>query len=190
MDHAGYVLAGGRSSRMGRDKALLPFESGTLLEHMAQVVRQAAGNVTLVGPTERYAHLGIRIIEDHWPGCGPLAGIHAALLDSMAEWALIVACDLPFLRPDLLSWMLTLTSSRDEDVLLATLDGVRPEPLCGLYRKRAAEVVGMALEAGNFKVTNALAPLRVTMLPVADTRQLVNVNTPAEWQEVAPRGND
>jgi molybdopterin-guanine dinucleotide biosynthesis protein A len=174
---------------MGSDKALLPFREGTLLEHMARIVRQAAGNVTVVGPASRYGHLGLRIVEDRMPGCGPLAGIHAALLDSPAEWTLIVACDLPNLRADLLSWILDHTVDCDADVLWTTLDGERPEPLCGAYRRTAAAVVAQALDSGNLKITKAFAPLRRQMLRVSDALQLANVNTPEQWREVPARGD-
>lgn len=190
MHHAGYVLAGGRSSRMGSDKALLPFRGGSLLEHLAQVVLQAAGSVTVVGPAERYGHLGLRIVEDRRQGCGPLAGIHAALLDSPAEWTLVVACDLPYLRPDLLSWILAKTAATEADVLLATVDGEHPEPLCGVYRKSAKAVVTAALDAGNLKITKALAPLQVELVRISEASQLANINTPDQWQEVAADGNN
>jgi molybdopterin-guanine dinucleotide biosynthesis protein A len=174
---------------MGSDKALLPFRGTTLLEHMARLVREAAGNVAVVGPASRYGHLGLRIVEDRKPGCGPLAGIHAALLDSPAEWTLVVACDLPNLRADLLSWILAHTANCDADVLWTTLDGERPEPLCGAYRQSAGAVAAAALESGNLKITNAFAPLRIEMLHVTDAHQLANVNTPEQWREVPARGD-
>ena len=65
---AGFVLVGGASSRMGSDKASLPFRGGALVEHVAAAVAEAAGNVTLVGPPERYRDLGLRIIPDRYPG--------------------------------------------------------------------------------------------------------------------------
>ncbi|MCS7023454.1 MAG: molybdenum cofactor guanylyltransferase [Bryobacteraceae bacterium] len=191
VQHSGYVLAGGKSSRMGRDKALLPFRGTTLVQHVAQVVARAVGNVTLVGPAERYAHLGLRVIEDQWPGFGPLAGIHRALLDCPADWAVIVACDLPYLSPDLLSWMLKFTATEVEtDVFLATLDGVRPEPLCGVYRKTIVTTAGAALLAGRRKVVDMLSGLRIQMVPVSDARLLTNINTPSEWREVVLRSDD
>jgi molybdopterin-guanine dinucleotide biosynthesis protein A len=90
---AGFVLVGGNSSRMGRDKARLPFHGTTLVEHVASTVADAAGSVTLVGAPERYASLGFPMLVDSRTGAGPLAGIHTALASSPAAWNLIVACD-------------------------------------------------------------------------------------------------
>src|SRR5205807_1738795 len=95
MTHAGFVLAGGRSSRMGRDKALLPYKSGTLMEHVAEQVLRAAGNVALIGNPSSYEHLGYPVYADRMPNNGPLGGIYTALSVSKADWNLIVACDLP-----------------------------------------------------------------------------------------------
>src|SRR6476619_4706690 len=92
---ASFVLAGGRSSRMGTNKALLPYRAGTLVERIAAEVQAAAGSVTVVGPPEIYAPLGLTAIPDLRPGLGPLGGIVTALTATAASLSLIVACDLP-----------------------------------------------------------------------------------------------
>src|ERR1700761_7300390 len=79
---AGFVLVGGRSSRMGRDKALLPSGSGTLVKEIADSVAAVSGNVALIGRPESYRSLGYDCLEDICPGLGPLSGIHTALHSS------------------------------------------------------------------------------------------------------------
>src|SRR5437762_8761701 len=79
MKAAGFVLVGGHSSRMGRDKALLPLDSGLLIEKLAAMVAAVVGTVALIGEPERYKHLGLECLPDLRPGMGPLAGIEAAL---------------------------------------------------------------------------------------------------------------
>ena len=106
MQRSGFVLAGGGSSRMGRDKALLPYRGITLLEHLARTVQEAAGAVALVGDPVRYSSLGYPVYRDKFPGCGPLGGIYTALAVSSTDWNLIVACDMPGISVDVLRILL------------------------------------------------------------------------------------
>jgi molybdopterin-guanine dinucleotide biosynthesis protein A len=82
---AGFVLAGGRSSRMGRDKALLTIDGEALLTRVARQVAAVAGSVTVIGPPERYSHLSLEVVPDRTPGAGPLGGIDTALGLGRAE---------------------------------------------------------------------------------------------------------
>ncbi|MGH9571251.1 MAG: molybdenum cofactor guanylyltransferase, partial [Candidatus Angelobacter sp.] len=103
-DLTGFVLAGGRSTRMGTDKAALPLNGRTLLEHALQIVGQVAGRVLILGSKQLYGKYGAAI-EDLYPGCGPLGGIHAALLNSQTRLNLVIAVDTPFLSAELLRYM-------------------------------------------------------------------------------------
>ena len=166
---------------MGRDKALLPFRGRALVDHVAAVARAVTGNVTLVGPVDRYSYLGYPIIEDIYPGCGPLSGIHAALSASAVEWNLIVACDMPEVNVEFLgSLMERARAGRADDVLPTGPAGV-PEPLCAVYRRRAADVIALALEKGVRKVTDGLAGLEVDLWQVPHSSYFFNLNNPREW---------
>ncbi|MBL8173850.1 MAG: molybdenum cofactor guanylyltransferase [Bryobacterales bacterium] len=176
MHRAGYVLVGGRSSRMGRDKALLPFRGRTLAECVARNVATAAGSVRLVGDPSKYGFLGFPVIEDRVPGCGPLSGIEAALADSTAEQTLIVACDMPSLNPRFLDWILSEAEKSTADVTW-----VENEPLCAVYRKSARAAAAAALAAGRYKVSLAFASLNVKCLTATDNSPLANANTPEDW---------
>src|SRR5258708_24214760 len=94
---AGYILAGGMSSRLGRDKALVELAGRPLLLHMQGLLSSVASRVTVVAPL-RYSALGVRMIPDEWPGYGPLGGIatalrHTGLEVSECEWNLVLGCD-------------------------------------------------------------------------------------------------
>src|SRR5215472_17903262 len=101
-----FILAGGRSSRMGRDKALLPFNDATLLEFMLEKARALTSRVFIVGGRELYSGYG-EVIEDIIPGCGPLGGIHAALASSESNDNLILSVDIPFVTTSFLGWLLS-----------------------------------------------------------------------------------
>src|SRR5450631_3635940 len=88
----GFALTGGRSSRMGQDKALMPVNGRALVEIVAGNVLHGLDSVTLVGSRAKYGALGLPVIEDIHPGLGPLSGIHAALKHSRKPLCLVVGC--------------------------------------------------------------------------------------------------
>ncbi len=178
---AGFVLTGGNSTRMGRDKALLPYRGATLIQHIAAQVRLAAGSVVLVGPPERYEHLGMPVIGDRLPGLGPLSGIQAALASSEARWNLIVACDMPALDAGFLASLLDAAERSNAPCLLPVSDSGLPEPLCAVYRNDCLETIGRALAAGVRKVTDALAGLPPVLYRTGDPARFQNANTPEDW---------
>jgi len=175
MEHMGFVLAGGRSTRMGRDKALLPLAGKTLLEHVAGVVREAVDNVTVIGPPERYRHLGLRVIPDLIPDCGPLGGLLTALTASTGERVLLVACDMPELTSALLEELMAV----DGDAVVCETDG-RLHPLCAVYHRRLFAKVEAAVHQGSLKMHDFLSTIQVRRWPVSDVRLLANLNTPED----------
>jgi molybdopterin-guanine dinucleotide biosynthesis protein A len=181
VSHAGYVLVGGRSSRMGRDKALLPFQGGALCQSVAWAVAEAAGNATFIGDPGRYGGLGYPVVPDLYPGEGPLGGILTALRHSTADWNLIAACDMPRLDAELLRGLLRTALDSEADALLPLGAEGRPEPLCAFYRRRCLKPFEDAFAAGVRKVTAALETVRTVRVPVAEVSLFQNVNTPEEW---------
>jgi molybdopterin-guanine dinucleotide biosynthesis protein A len=165
---------------MGRDKALLEVDGEPLVAQVAREVSAAAGSVAVIGAPERYRHLGLEVVPDRIPGAGPLGGIDTALSLGRAEWNLIVACDLPLARADLLrSLVEQARKSRDVCVIPYT---DRPEPLCAVYSLRVASAIRKAVDAGVRKVLQALDGLEVEWRPTPDCRQLMNVNTVQDWE--------
>jgi molybdenum cofactor guanylyltransferase len=176
----GFVLTGGRSSRMGRDKALLPVDRSTLVEQVAARVRAAAGSVTLIGAPERYTGLGLPVAADLIEGCGPLGGVYTALKISSAAWNLIVACDMPAVSMGFLAQLLEGAQEADADCFAPkTASGLHP--LCAVYHCRALAAVEYAINHKSFKMHDLLDSLRTVSWPVADASLLENVNTPIEW---------
>ena len=178
---SGFVLAGGKSSRMGRDKALLPFRGRTLVEAVAEAVAEAAGRVTLIGDPKRYAGLNLPVVADRYPGCGPLAGIHCALALDQADWNLVVACDMPELTPSFLRSLLEAAEAARADCLIPKGPAGLPEPLCGVYHRRSLPVIQAALERGVRKITAGLQGLRTASPDFLETGCFRNLNTSAEW---------
>jgi len=176
----GFVLAGGRSSRMGRDKALLPLDGSTLLEQIAARVRAAAGSVTLIGPPERYSGLGLPVAADLIEDCGPIGGVYTALKISPAPWNLVVACDMPAVTTAFLAALLEAARDADAECFVPET-GSGLHPLCAVYHRRALVALQYAIDHKSFKMHDLLRSLRTVAWPVADAWLLENVNTPVEW---------
>ena len=165
---AGYVLVGGRSSRFGSDKALAPWQGRPLARWVAEQVQAAAGPVTLVGDPERYQELGLPVIADRVEGFGPLAGLAAALEHSSAEWNLVVACDMPYLTPEFLRFLLRAAEACETDIVLPLDREGRAEPLCAVYAGRRRAAISDAVRHGVHKMTDAFAFLRVRPMPFSE----------------------
>lgn len=172
MEHAesaaGYILVGGKSSRLGRDKALAEIEGQPLALRLAGVLRAAAGSVTLVGSPEKYGHLGLRIIPDTRENFGPLAGLQAALEDSSSGWNLVLACDMPHVTGDFLRFLSRKAQDSKADILLPVDVSGRPEPLCAAYSLRCRDAIRRAVEQEIHKMTRAFEGLTVQHLQPAD----------------------
>ena len=159
-----FILAGGQSSRMGRDKALLEIGGKTLIERSASLCAPLVASVTLVGDPQRYAQFGLPALADRWPGAGPLGAIATALAGAHQAWCLVLACDMPNATSAWLEWLLTRAVKSPADCILAETDrGV--EPLCAVYRAACAPTFATALDSGIRKVTDALALLNTEIIP-------------------------
>jgi len=194
---AGFILAGGASSRMGRDKGLLDFGGVPLILHTVRLLEPLVAEVIIVGSPSRYAKLGLRAIEDDArPQCGgdrprrgPLAGIATALAATRSRWNLIIACDLPYLTAEWLDWLLSRAlRSRGEAVIPRTERGI--EPLAAVYRHECGATVAAALARGVRKVSDAIKALRVDLVYPREWRSidssgmiLRNMNAPGDYEE-------
>ena len=168
---------------MGRDKALLPFRGGALAEFVARMVAEAAGSAVLVGDPGLYEALPYPVIADRYPGEGPLGGILTALRGTSADWNLVVACDMPGLSAGFLARILDEAERSGADALMPVGPSGRPEPLCAVYHRRALNGLESAFQAGQRKVTAALAGIHCERLPVGEVAVFQNVNTPEDWAD-------
>lgn len=192
---AGYVMAGGASTRFGEDKALVQFDGRTMLERTVELLRRAASEVRVVAVAGKYSVSGSGIVADRWPGEGPLGGIVTALLDaaegtSRAPWALIVSCDMPFLTEEWLRFLVERASESEADVLIPnSASGL--EPLCACWRVGSAPQLEKEFLAGTRKITQALQAMKREVLDEQDWKRFDtagrlfwNMNTTADYAEI------
>jgi molybdopterin-guanine dinucleotide biosynthesis protein A len=179
----GFVLAGGRSSRMGTDKALLWIGGTTLLERVAEQVRAAAGAVTIIADPTRYAQFGYPAIADIRSGCGPLGGIVTALENTVHEWNLVVACDLPNVDSGFLRELLGAAERQPRACdCVVPMSARGPEPLCAAYHRNALAALRDALNRNLFKMQHVLRLLTPAFIAPADPHMFENINTPQDWE--------
>jgi molybdenum cofactor guanylyltransferase len=172
-----YLLCGGASRRMGRDKAELTHpEGGTLLLRAVQLLESTIGQpVLLSGDGCRYPEYGFREIPDTCADCGPLAGILAALEDAAPSPALILAVDMPLVSHDDLS---ALIEARGPEVTIAT-DGERRHPTLSIWDPSTRPVLREALRTGELSLMATLKKLDVKELELP-AKHLVNWNKPEQ----------
>jgi molybdenum cofactor guanylyltransferase len=191
----GFVLAGGRSTRFGQDKALVEIDGKPMVSRMCQLIFDAVTrDVCVVGAASKYGKYAPKCIEDRWPGEGPLGGIVTALFHTAENlpgyaWNLIVSCDMPFLTEEMLGYCVDRAKKSDAEVVLPrSAQGL--EPLCACWRTSAAAKVQHAFEQGVRKVTDAVKHFRVEVLDEADWKRFDsdgrlfwNMNTLADYDE-------
>jgi len=185
---SGFVLAGGKSSRMGRDKAFMQLGEHTLLTHALGLVRAATGSAQIVGSAEKFAAFG-PVIEDIYPGQGPLAGIHAALAETRTDLNLIVAVDMPFLEPRWLVYQVAEAGASTAIVVVPRAGGAL-QPLCAVYRRQFAEVAERSLRRGENKIDRLFAKVPTRVIEQQElgrngftAEMFHNINTAKDWQE-------
>ncbi len=181
---AGWVLVGGRSSRMGVDKATADSDGRALALRVADRIAGACGQVSLVGDPLIYSQLGLPVVADSFPGQGPLAGIEAALAASTSDNNLIVACDMPSISENLPAEL--FLAAEKADCVVPRHEGGRLEPLCAVYHRHCHPVVLRAIQTGVRKVTDILPLLEangfaVRYVRVSDPTSFENLNTPEDW---------
>ncbi len=197
------VLAGGQSSRMGRDKARIPVQGVPLLRQVCDVALTCTCEVYVVTPwPERYQDIlpaACHVIpEVPLPGetkpHGPLVGFAQGLAQVETDWVLLLACDLPQLQANVLqSWVTQLDKTADDAMPEAVREATiallprHPkgwEPLCGFYRRQCLPMLTQFIDEGGRSFQRWLGQHLVQELPLSNTQLLFNCNTPADLERI------
>lgn len=180
---------------MGSDKAFVVFDGETLLTRALQLARSVTSNVRIVGDRAKFSGLA-PTVEDLFPGCGPLGGIHAALRSSSTDLNLIVAVDMPFATPRLLRYLVERARKSAATVTVPHC-GDRNQPLCAVYRRTFAEAAELALKNGRCKIDALFADGFTQFIREDELKgkgfsaeMFRNLNTPKQLAEARTRGND
>jgi len=187
-DVEGFILVGGASRRMGRDKALLDFAGQPLFERIAHELSVVASAVSLVGA--RQTHSSFQNVPDVYQQWGALGGIHAALMAAKTDWAAVVACDLPFVTSALFERLVTFVNNTTDAVVPIQADG-RPQPVCALYRVAPClPEIEKLVSTGEHTPRALLATVRTRCVEFSEIRDLqgaehffFNLNRPGDLEK-------
>jgi len=172
---------------MGQPKALLPYRGTTLVEHIAKTVSEAVSpvapdSVILIGDPERLGHLGLQVIPDELPGCGPAGGVYTALKMTKTDWNVLVACDMPSITAPMLRELLRRAETAERNCVAALGPYGQPEPLCAVYHRRCLPALARSIRDKQLRMRDFVKEIGAVWVPV-DIATLANFNTPAEWAE-------
>ncbi|MFQ5835891.1 MAG: molybdenum cofactor guanylyltransferase, partial [bacterium] len=158
----GIILAGGENIRIGLNKALLKINGGTIIEHIIKVINPIFSQILIVTNSPKdFEFLRVKVVKDPTQGRSPLAGIYSGLIYSKNYHNFFFACDMPFINPDLIKFM--IEESGDYEVIIP--QGNRGfEPLHAIYSKSCLKAIRVQLESNNFKITDFFSKVRVKFI--------------------------
>lgn len=180
------ILAGGKSSRMGTDKALLEINGKKFIRRIAEELDFFEEKLIARGKNRATPIDGWNVIPDIYPECGPVGGLHAALTACESDALFCVSCDMPLIRRELVEELCEQITEAFDAVIVRDESG-RAHPICGVYRKSAVPVFEQQILTGNYRVMRALEHLRIRYVTVAlenGGEQLRNINTPEDYREL------
>lgn len=178
----GIMLAGGRSCRMGRDKGLCQLGGKPMVSYGLELLRQVCGHVLVSANDPEYERFGYPVVRDDVKGIGPIGGLSSSLAVSKTDHNIVISCDMPMLRMELLE--LLIRESPGYDAVVPLFQGY-PEPLAAYYRRSARMVFRRSLESGSFKLQDALSRMRTNLVdmsryPMMSGDMFLNLNTPGD----------
>ncbi|BDS09884.1 molybdenum cofactor guanylyltransferase [Aureispira anguillae] len=177
------ILAGGKSQRMGEDKAFLMFQQQTFIEHIIHAVQPLVTEVVIIGAVHKYKQLGLTVYKDKIADQGPVGGIHTALSIVKTPYLLVLSCDIPLVSTQLLQYL--IENSLPCDVNVMTIRD-KHQPLTALYKRTCLSVFEHALEQQQLKLQALFEQMEVHKIPcpLPLISCLENINTPKDFQRI------
>lgn len=185
------ILAGGKSSRMGTNKALLPIEGKANIQLIKEQLTPYFSQIMIAtNDFEAYAFLGLPMIKDEYEGLGPMAGIHAGLKNSKTETNFFVACDMPFASGELVKHLVDL--SEEYEAVVPRING-KLHPLFSVFKKTILPKIEQCLLGENLRMSDLLSTLEVRYVNEIELANVIsgniekifyNMNSPLDYQKV------
>ncbi|MBB3130812.1 molybdopterin-guanine dinucleotide biosynthesis protein A [Paenibacillus rhizosphaerae] len=200
LNMTGILLAGGRSSRMGTDKALLSVNGETVIGRVIRMMSPAASRIIIsANDDEKYAFLDKEVVHDRYPGQGPLSGLDAGLHAAATPWSVVAACDMPFVTEEVFRFLArkaeeTAAVTNDEGGFQAIVpvSGGRIQPLLAAYHRGVLPSLEQCLSSGRLRLTEWLDLLKVCYVSEEELIQelgpgavkaFYNMNEPLDYKQ-------
>jgi molybdopterin-guanine dinucleotide biosynthesis protein MobB len=178
------VQAGGRSRRLGRNKALLQINESTVIEQVLKTVSRFCSHVKIVtNSPDEYKHLGLETTTDIRPGGGPLSGIHTALSLSPTEYVLVVSCDIPLIGPEHIE--LLLSAYPGSDITLYKHKNF--EPLCAIYRRTCIDALEELIDHQEYRIIDLFPTLKVKVIRIDNGAVFRSINTEEDYKYLSEK---
>ena len=188
------ILAGGRSSRMGTPKAMLPFAGEPLIVHIVRRLQPLFPDIVVVAaPGQQLPGMPVRTVEDEEPYQGPVGGIYYGLRSIAEDFAFVTSCDAPFASTTLIDHLLRLRAQHD---IVVPQWGGRLQPLFAVYRTTVLPKLGAQLQAGELRPVGLFEKVNTRIVDEEEIRRFdpegssfINMNTPGEYAAALQRWN-
>ena len=165
MQITGIILAGGKSKRMGTDKALLEVDGSTLLENMIQKLQPLCSEIIISSNNNEHANFGLSVFKDEVKDCGPIGGLSTCLAKAKTDWSLVVSVDSAFIEPEFISFL--IENIGESDAVIPVWDRGK-EPLIALYSRSCLPAIKKMINNSEYKMHNLFRHLNVNFID-ADT---------------------
>ena len=164
------ILAGGKSSRMGEDKGLMVLFGKPMIEYIIDIVDQLSTDIVIVANNEEYSRYDYPIYSDIYPEKGPLGGLHTGLTKSKHEINIVLSCDVPYVKTDLLQFL--LSKSKNHDITIPLFED-RTHQLIGIYKKSCLATFEKSIKMDKLKISSIFTQLDVN---VVDCNEFDKIN--------------
>jgi len=178
------ILAGGKSCRMGKDKAELLIDNQMFLDRIASELSDFDELLVSVGSKDSRTGKNYKTVADKYPNCGPIGGLQSALSVCASDALFAISCDVPLFKSSLAQFLCSKMDDSYDAVVAVSADGYF-HPLCAVYRKSTSDIFEKYILSGDYKIINAYEQMKIYRVSVKDFENLLlNVNTPEEYERL------
>ncbi|MBK7181642.1 MAG: molybdenum cofactor guanylyltransferase [Bacteroidetes bacterium] len=180
----GIILAGGKSSRMGTDKGVVELNNKKIIQYVVDVLNEVVSDLIIIANNRNYDYLGCRIYNDLIKEVGPLGGIYTGLYYSETEYNLIVSCDTPYLKKEILNTLIDAISQGDYDLIIAK-ENNSIHPLCAIYSKRMMKKLETYISKNELKLKEIVKDFKTKTIDFNSSTAFTNINTKEDLLKLA-----